>query len=679
MPQKMRARAAFRAPAVPLVTFDPYFSLWSAQDVLYADDTAHWTGARQPLCGLLRVDDVPFCFMGRSRLVNVIPQRDLRIDPLTTRYFFEGHGVALEATFTAPLLPDDLALLSRPVGFINVAVRSADGKPHTIEVELAASPLLCVNSPEQRVRWERLEIAVGREALRVGSTEQSVLGKEGDDLRIDWGYLYLACGEPRAKLFFAEDWQWRRGVRPAAAISAGEGDKPAAEAPLLCAAIDLGEIAPGAVANAMFALAYDDVASVEYFGKRLKAYWRRDGQTFDEMLSRAITDCPQTLARCQAFDDAMNHRAVQAGGDAYRDVCALAYRQVIAGHKLVARDDGAPLFFSKECFSNGCMGTVDVSYPSMPLFLLCNPGLIHALLRPVFEFADSGAWPFDFAPHDVGRYPRANGQVYGLDKQTGGFLLEKQMPVEESANMLIMTAAAARACGSAAFAQEHWATLSKWAEYLIAHGADPGEQLCTDDFSGRLAHNANLAVKACVGVGAFAMLCEMTGRGPEAARFLAAARQMSKAWLALADDGDHYRLAFHEPGSWSLKYNLIWDRLLALGLFPSEVYRKELAFYERQMLRYGVPLDNRAAFTKSDWFVWCAALHESDADFARWMERLWRSLHETVNRVPFTDWYYADTAVRVGFQARTVLGAIYIRLLLFDPGPKEPSKQENHP
>ncbi|GJM81077.1 hypothetical protein HMSSN139_35730 [Paenibacillus sp. HMSSN-139] len=366
------------------------------------------------------------------------------------------------------------------------------------------------------------------------------------------------------------------------------------------------------------------------------------------------------MARCDTFDAKLREDAIRAGGEKYADILSLSYRQAIAAHKLVRDPEGQVLFMSKECFSNGCIATVDVSYPSIPLFLLYQPELVRGMMRPIFKYAASDAWTFEFAPHDVGQYPLANGQVYGENA------LEAQMPVEECGNMLVMAAAVTWADGNTDFVLEHRGLLAQWADYLVEHGLDPEHQLCTDDFAGHLARNANLSAKAVMGVASYGLLCEMLGEEEPAEHYRQAASDMARKWEGLAADpsaDSHTMLAFGQPGTWSLKYNLVWDGIFGTGLFREEMIRREVAWYLEKQERYGTPLDNRAAYTKADWLVWAGTLAEEREDFERIISPLWTFLNETRDRVPFTDWYDTKTSAQIGFQHRSVVGGLYIKLL----------------
>ena len=200
-------------------------------------------------------------------------------------------------------------------------------------------------------------------------------------------------------------------------------------------------------------------------------------------------------------------------------------------------------------------------------------------------------------------------------------------------------------------------------QYLRDKGMNPENQLSTDDFAGHLARNTNLSLKAILALGAYAQLCEAIGKKSDAASYRRLAKEMVTQWMKMADDGDHYRLAFDKAGTWSQKYNLVWDKLLGLNLFPAEVARREINFYKSRQNRFGLPLDNRADYTKLDWIVWTATLAETQEDFMSFIAPVYRFADETPDRVPLTDWYGTTDAKQRGFQARSVVGGVYIKML----------------
>ena len=622
-----------RAPSVPLITVDPYFSVWSQDTILNTTKPVHWTGKNNSILGTVRVDGEKYSFLGYHRDIHKLTQVSLEITALSTVAVFENEKITLTTKYTTPVLLDDYELLTRPVSYLEITYSSKDGEKHNVEVKVQASEELCVNDPEG-VEVEIEEVTVNKDVcgMKIGNKEQKPLNRSGDDVRIDWGYFYLTAKGKNIKT----DIERFEGLENIIVSASLEENK-----------------------KQMYYFAYDDVESIEYFGKHLKSYWNKDGKTILEAIGEASEDYEKVMLRCEEFSEKLFSDAVEAGGEKYAELLSLAYRQVIAAHKLVLDENGDILYISKECFSNGCAATVDVSYPSIPMFLLYNPELVKGMMRPVYRYAQSKAWKFDFAPHDVGCYPLVNGQVYGDNA------LKYQMPVEECGNMLIMETNVALVTGNADFAAKHLKLLEKWCDYLIRYGADPADQLCTDDFAGHLAHNCNLSLKAVMGLRGMAIIMKMLGKTKKAAFYKREAKKMADNWMATAMNSDgSSRLAFDQPDTYSMKYNMVWDKVWGTKLFTQKFMDNEIKHNFKHFNKYGMPLDSRADYTKSDWLVWTASMASKKSTFKAYIEPLWVAYNESSSRVPLTDWYDTKSSKVVGFQHRTVQGGLFMKILM---------------
>lgn len=623
-----------RPPSIPLITVDPYFSVWSSEDNLYDKYTEHWTGKSNTINGYVYIDGEKFRFMGEGN-EDTIRQTKTDIKALSSDYYFSNDKITLNASFFTPLFADDLYRLSRPASYLQLKYESTDGLSHNVSIELCCSEELCLNKKgDSNVSCEIINSDCLKSA-KIGNSQQNILNRSGDDIRIDWGYFYLTANDIANIGFVTEN-----------------------QETFIKACFSLEESKKETVI-----FAYDDIYSINYFGDFIKAYWSNSGKTITEIIKEAYSEADKIYEECIFYSDRLYAEAMKAGGEKYAEILLLAYRQVIASHKLAVDNEGNNVFISKECFSNGCAATVDVTYPSSPFFILYNTELLKAMLRPIFRFAESDEWKFDFAPHDVGQYPLVTGQVYGKNHEAEGKYLDYQMPVEECGNMLIMMANIAFRDKNTDFFDKYEHILSGWLDYLLKYGMDPENQLCTDDFAGHLAHNCNLSLKAIMGIAGYSQILKMKGKSEESQKLMQIAKEMSANWLIKASNPDgSFKLTFDRPDTFSMKYNMIWDKIWKTDLFPSYAYNSEFCSNKKHINAYGMPLDNRKNYTKSDWLVWTACLAPDNNAFAEFIEPLWNCYNLTPSRVPMTDWYDTVTSLVVGFRHRSVQGGLYIKL-----------------
>ncbi len=646
----------FRPPAVPLVTSDPYLSIWSEADRLTDDATRHWTGREHSLVSIIRIDGQNYRLMGIDPPdVPAMPQTGLLVFPTRSVYDFQNDQVHVTMTFMTPALPTDLDAMALPLSYITWEVHSIDGKEHRISIYDSVSSELAVNEPTEQVVWSHVP-AGSMAAMKIGTESQPILGSCGDDHRIDWGYAYLAAPVNEVKTAIGADKTLVSSfVNDGQLPTEADTRMPRAvndDQPVMAVVFPLGEVGAKPVKRDAI-VAYDEIYSIKYFGQNLRPYWRRNGETPVEMLQKAQREYPELTLKCERFDHELMADLAKVGGEKYAQMCALAYRQALAACGFAADPHKQPLFFTKENTSNGDIATVDVIFPMDPMLILLSPTLAKATVVPDLAYADSWHWKFPNAPHDLGTYPL----VFGRDDGGEG------MPVEESGNMLILCDAICQDDGNANFVKPWWNKLTQWAEYLQKYGLDPENQLCTDDFMGHLAHNANLSIKAILGLAAYGDMCRMRGETAKAEKYTKMARVDAKHWVKVADAGGHSLLAFDKPGTWSQKYNLAWDHILGLNIFPPSVAAKEVAFYKTKLEPYGLPLDSRTLLTKTDWTNWSASLATKQSDFEELIAPIYRYLNETTTRVPFVDSYITNDIHSNGMHARPVIGGVFIRML----------------
>ena len=624
-----------RLPAYPLITCDPYFSIWSQTDRLYDSDTVLWCGKPKPIRGIAEIDGVACRFLGLGD-APAMEQTALDVAPYVTAYTFEGCGIRLTVRFWTPLLLSDLHQLSLPVSFIDCAYETLDGVEHEVQISLSLDEAFCYDGKAKSCIFFT-QNAYGRAFAVMGQIKQKPLSASGDGVGADWGWWCLLGGKVRAG----------RGIHATRSLK------------------------PGRISA--FCIGFDEGLAIEYFGHKLSPFWR---ERWPDLRS-AMLDCYQRrealLASLQQQSEQLLSDAAPFGS-AYQSILTAAARQILAGHKLVRSPEGELLYLSKECHSNGCINTVDVSYPAVPFFLLYRPELVKAMLTGIFTFASSPLWQADYAPHDIGRYPHADGQVYALrppyvfrrrnvykHKRFSIYEPHFQMPVEECGNMLVLAFAYAKTTGDTEQIEENYSLLERWAGYLSAQGAQLKNQLCTDDFAGHSEQNVNLAIKSTVGLACFAGIADLLGRETKA---MADARHMALALESNRKSDGTLPFSLLDADGWSLKYNLIWDRLFSFGLFPEELYFAESEAYRAKLNAYGVPLDSRKSFTKSDWMLWAACLDGTDKNVRAFSKSIVRFLEETNDRLPFSDWFDTLKPEQRGFCHRTVQGGLWMPVLL---------------
>lgn len=667
--------------AYPLFVKDPYFSIWANHEKINENDPIYWVGNKKVMKAYIEANGEKYVFFGNGGSENKLKQTKIATEGYSTVCEFTCEEFDMQAQFLSPSFIEDIEAIARPVCYLRYRIFPKKSLKNA-KVIFEAEERIAYDTSIREDRKERVRAAVLAfekfECAYVGLERQMHLSAVNDCCGADWGYWYISGANCRVK------------EENGYTFISGENT--------ICEEIKVGEEYSG-----FFMIGFDDVISLNYFGRPLVGYYFRNGKNICTALEEAYAEAEDTF-RLAAEKYARYQSEWKKYGEDYVLLCNASLVQTIGAHKLAYDyQTNKTVFISRENGSAGCAATVDVTYPSSPLFLKYNPDLLRGMLYPIFEFAKTNVWnDKPFAPHDVGMYPLCYGEYYSLSALNNKFCEKigeipfgnsarqvtlpkiymarkdenyyntlRQMPVEESADVLIVSYAAYKADGKTEMLLENFDTLKRWADYLAVHGKNPKDQLSTDDFCGRKANNVNLAIKACFGVYAFAEILKALNAGGEKYYFNKA-KEIAEYVEESGIGAECLPATFDDEKneSYSLKYNLVFDLYFQSHLFHKETFEKEALCYEKNMHRYGVKLysDIKTNSTKSDWLAFVSCFSKRSGYKQKIFHSIVLSMKETATRVPFSDWYNVDDALPCEciFRARSVQGGIFMPLLLHE-------------
>ncbi|KZT12529.1 DUF1793-domain-containing protein [Laetiporus sulphureus 93-53] len=657
----------FNPASFPLAVRSPYLSAWLPQgegNALNAVWPQFWTGSTLGWAGYINVDGTSYNFLGDPDVPNTSAQKATQKSSEFTStqsiFVMTAGGIDLTVTFLSPVEPSDLLNQSLPFSYLALSVAPNDGASHSVQVYTDISAEWVSGDDSLTVNWTTtVDVLITHQ---VQLEQQTVFGEYSDRIQQGSGY-YSTLKSDGTTYQTGQDIVVRaQFIDNSTLLNTQDTDFRAVsdDWPVFALAHDLGNIS-SATDPIVYVVGHARDPAIQYIiaddvMQYRSSYFWSNYPTAISAITTFITDYSNALTRANALDAQIQADA-ESISSTYAGLVALSVRQAFGAIEFTVSKDSSGAYntsdlmtFLKEISSDGNVNTVDVIFPALPAFLYTNPVIVKDLLLPLLEYQMTGQYPNTWACHDMGTsYPNATGHNDGNDEK---------MPIEESGNMLIMSLSYVQQSGDTSFITSYYQLLDQWANYLIENTLIPGDQISTDDFAGALANQTNLAIKGIIAIKAMAEMADLIGDTATSSNYSSIAADYVEQWqgYATASDGLHLTLAYNNDSTWGLSYNMYADKLLSTNLIPDSVYEMQTSWYPTVDEEYGVPLDTRHLYTKSDWQSWTAAFMTDTTVRDMFVDAVEKYAADGLNSVPLSDWYYANDGDVAGFQARPVVG-----------------------
>lgn len=671
----------YAAQSYPLSVRSPYVSTWLAGGNnggnLNGAWPAFWQGQINGWAGYVRVDGVVYNFLGAPNVAGASKavQKSAEFTATRSRFVLTAGPVDVTAIFLSPVEPTDLLRQSYPFSYLTVYVNSNDGNAHNVQVYTDISAEWVSGDRSLTAVWNTTasstvvshQISLQSQSLFTENRDQIQYGSAYYGITFHSGVTY-ATGQDtvvRAKFIQTGQLDNSRDTNFRAINN---------NWPVFALAKDWGSVVESGSNPAVFVVGHARDPVIKYvlangqFENR-RPYWASKFSSAQAVLEQMLTSAEydHSTAAADAFDNKINSDANAISAD-YAHIVAISARQVFGGIEITlppSLDTSDVKVFLKEISSDGNVNTVDVIFPAWPALLYTNPELGRYLLEPLFKFMQTGQYPHQFSCHDLGAsYPNAIAHLGGDDEN---------MPVEESGNMIIMALSYAQKTGKTDQLSANYNLLTQWSQFLINDSLIPANQISTDDFAGPLANQTNLAIKGTIAIQAMSTIATLLGKTADATKYaqIAASYAPQIVNFAKSSTGAHLTLSYGASDTWGLTYNLYAQKLLKLSVFPDSLFQSQTAWYSSHFNQYGIILDTRHTYTKSDWETWTAAIVTDTGVRDNIIRHLVAWQTDGIPNQPFSDFYDTTNgdAVRNGvgdeaFRNRPVVGGHFALLAL---------------
>ncbi|KAK0558194.1 hypothetical protein OC844_005345 [Tilletia horrida] len=667
--------------SIPLFVRSPYLNAWlpsgsldSARPpnkegnggYLAGSYPTFWTSGRSDgdfrlgIHGYLRINGQAYQFMGDG-FGNLVPagpnakQISMQYTSTRTIFKFDAGGVRFTLTFLTPITPNDYLRQSIPASYVHFELDDpSQAKSKQIQLFMDVDERWATGH-DHTFDEQPYRLDIFRKA---GTTQYAVTRKEPEAFteyrdRAEWGSFVFAAEHKAGLSMMNENNRKVQQQFLDHGLLNNQYREVLGPDNSFAYSVDFTEKDAGS--DIVFALghfrtpyanyvrpSHPGTNSTESYQQELVGFWTTRFANFTDAIAFFLEDYGNALANSLAFDQKVENDSKNAAGggsvgDHYAAITSLSIRQALSALEITvpkgSKDPSSIMLLMKEIESSGIAQTVDVIYPLHVLLTYLNPQLVPLVLKPILEYASSGLYPNKWCPHDLGQYPNLTGYPKGDDLA---------MQVEESGNMPLMLLHWARLVGAdeaRPFLRQHYGILTQWSQFLISDALIPATQLSTDDFAGTAPNQTSLALKGILGIGAMSRIADIVGQKQDAAIFRNVSQSYIPVWmhLATASSGDHLKLVYGDDNSWLTLYNLLMDRIDNLSLVPKSIYNLQDAYYPQVRKEYGVPLDSRFNWAKTDWQMFSAANALTDKVRDMFIEDLYKFASDRLTDVPFPD------------------------------------------